>query len=244
MKTLNFKDSYNQWANKLIEEENNIDDAMQKAIGAEFISGGKMERDILIQHGLMSNNYLIDIGCGSGRLALPMSKYFTDGQYFGFDVVPDFVKYAKSLVNNPNFRFETVNGFVIKEEDNKADMICAFSIFTHLMYEETYNYFKEVKRVLKSGGKFIFSFLEFKINSHWNVFDYDVKNIGDEKPLNMFLSRDAITAFTNHLDMNVECFYDGDVPHIELTEDIVKEDGTIFTGLGTLGQSICVISKK
>lgn len=244
MNKLNFKEAYNNWSEKIKQSESDFGIAMKKAIGGEFDANGKMERDILIQHGLTTSGYVIDIGCGSGRLSSPLSKYLTNGRYLGTDVVRDFIDHAKSVVDNERFKFELIEGIKINEVDFVADIVCFFSVFTHLLHEETFYYLQEAKRVLKPNGKIIFSFLEFYIPSHWLVFQYDINHIGDDKHLNMFISRNAIEIWAKHLDLNIDVIYDGDKPHIKLTEPIEKDDGTRYDTLGTLGQSICVLSKK
>lgn len=234
-------ESYNHWSEKL-KSEHDHDTAMKQAIGGEFDAMGLMEKDILIQHGLKSSDYLIDVGCGSGRLAIPLSQYLTNGKYLGTDVVKDFLDYANK--NTPNkFKFQLSNGFEIPEQGDLADMICFFSVFTHLLHEETYSYLQEAKRVLKPNGKIIFSFLEFAIPSHWVVFENDYLHLNTEKPLNMFLSRDAIESFAYHLSLKIDYIYDGDKPHIKLNQPIKKEDGELLSELGMLGQSVCVLSK-
>src|SRR5437868_14740335 len=62
--------------------------AMRLAPGGEFEAIGILERELLIQHGLQRDGYLIDVGCGPGRLARPLSEYL-DGKYLGIDVVPE-----------------------------------------------------------------------------------------------------------------------------------------------------------
>ena len=71
---------------KLFEADHDRDQAMRTTIGGEeFEAIGLLERAILIQYGLKKNAYVIDVGCGSGRLALPLSKYLS-GKYLGIDV--------------------------------------------------------------------------------------------------------------------------------------------------------------
>src|SRR5882762_5702897 len=95
------------------------DEAMQAAVGGEFEALGLLERALVIQLGLGPNDYLIDVGCGSGRLAKPLSDYLA-GPYLGIDVVPELVEYAQTLVSRPDWRFEVADGFRIPEEDCRA----------------------------------------------------------------------------------------------------------------------------
>jgi len=73
-----------------LKRKNSPDQAMQLAVGGNFDATGALERDLLIHYGLKKTDYLIDIGCGSGRLAKPLSEYIA-GRYLGIDVVADLV---------------------------------------------------------------------------------------------------------------------------------------------------------
>jgi SAM-dependent methyltransferase len=220
------------------------DEAMQMAVGGEFEALGLLEKALLIQIGLGPNDYLIDVGCGSGRLAKPLSDYLA-GPYLGTDIVPELVDYARMVVDRPDWRFEVTEDFRIPEEDCRADVVCFFSVFTHLLHEQSYLYLQEAKRVLKPNGKIIFSFLEFAIPAHWELFQSAIDGAQSlSQPLTMFLSRDAINAWAERLDLKVERIQDGDVPHIPLSAPVVFSDGKMFEGRGKLGprgQSVCVL---
>jgi ubiquinone/menaquinone biosynthesis C-methylase UbiE len=66
---------------------------------------------------------------------------------------------------------------VIPEKDGEADFVCFFSVLTHLLHEQGFVYLQEAKRVLKPGGKIVFSFLEFAVPDHWAVFEGTVNDI-------------------------------------------------------------------
>jgi SAM-dependent methyltransferase len=216
---------------------------MQQAIGGQFEAFGILEREILIQYGLGQDDYVIDVGCGSGRLAKPLSQYLS-GKYLGIDIVPDLCDYARQLVGRPDWRFEVADGLTIPEVDEVADVVCFFSVFTHLLHEHSYRYLQEAKRVLKPGGKIIFSFLEFAIPAHWAVFEAMVTHNDESSLLNVFMSRDGIAAWASHLDLHVEAIHDGDKPHTPLPHPIILEDGSVMKDQGNLGQSLCVLVKK
>ena len=217
------------------------DQAMQLAVGGRFEPIGRLECNLLIQFGLKKDEYVIDVGCGSGRLADPLSQYLS-GKYLGIDIVPELIDYARNLVNRPDWRFEIVEGLSIPENDGKADMVCFFSVFTHLLHEQSYMYLLEAKRVLKPGGKIIFSFLEFSISSHWPVFEENMKTVTKDNPLNMFISRDAIDTWASHLNLKIEAFQDDNTPEIPLSNDISLGKEISLTERGSLGQSVCVLS--
>lgn len=135
-----------------------------------------------------------------------------------------------------------MEGFTIPEDDGRADIVCFFSVLTHLLHEQSYIYLQEVRRVLKPTGKIVFSFLESRIADHWNVFASTVGDVYGEHPLNVFISRDAIEAWASHLGLRVDVIQDGDKPDIPLPHPVVTEAGLVMKESGTLGQSVCVLS--
>jgi ubiquinone/menaquinone biosynthesis C-methylase UbiE len=213
---------------------------MQQAIGGDFEPIGLMERDLLIWQGLQPDGFVIDVGCGSGRLAAPLSPYL-QGDYVGTDVVPDLLDYARQQVGRPDWRFELADGLSIPASDGSADVVCFFSVFTHLRHEESYCYLQEAKRVLRRHGRIVFSFLEFSIASHWNVFEGNVAGVHSDQPLNQFMSRDGIESWARHLDLRMVDVFDGDKPFIPLTQPVELEDGQRFEKLGMMGQSVAVL---
>ena len=238
-----FHQTYPRFVTSLIRRYQ-LKDAMEMAVGGEFEAIGTLERDLLVQYGLKKDGYLIDVGCGSGRLAKPLSQYHT-GKYLGIDVVPELVAYARNLVNRPDWRFEAARGLSIPEEDGKADVVCFFSVFTHLLHAQTYTYLKDAKRVLKPEGRIIFSFLEYTVQDHWNVFELSLADVhGNRNPLHMFISRDAIEAWASHLGLKIVTIQEGDKPHIELSHPVTFKNGSVVKDKAALGQSVCVLSLK
>jgi ubiquinone/menaquinone biosynthesis C-methylase UbiE len=219
------------------------DTAMKLAVGGQFDAIGILERETLIYFGLKKNDYLIDVGCGSGRLALPLSDYLS-GRYLGIDIIREMLEYARKKVCRPDWRFEVAEGLTIPEQDGSADMVCFFSVFTHLLHEQSYLYLQDAKRVLKSGGKIVFSFLDLSVRQHWSVFEGNIQQVNKFSQLNMFMSKDAIVALAEHLDLTVLHIIDGDKPFVPLQKPVTFDNGDVIEGLGTIGQSVCVLSRK
>ena len=44
-------------------------------------------------------------------------------------------------------------------------MVCAFSVFTHIEHEDSYLYLEEALRIVRPGGRFVFSCVP--INTSW-----------------------------------------------------------------------------
>lgn len=236
--------SYHRFVGDLIgqhKDTHSYDEIMEMAIGGYFEIIGLLERELLIQNGLKPEHYLVDVGCGSGRLAKPLSNYLT-GSYLGIDLVPELITYAQDLVGRPDWRFEVAQGLVIPEEDGQVDIVCFFSVLTHLRHEASYLYLQEAARVLKPDGKIIFSFLEFYNPDNWEIFQNNINHIDGSKPLNQFMSIEAIKIWAYRLGLEVKSLNRGG--KISLADPLVLKDGETLQGSYELGQSICVLTKQ
>ncbi|MGH7393310.1 MAG: class I SAM-dependent methyltransferase, partial [Candidatus Rokuibacteriota bacterium] len=139
-----------------------------RAIGAkddDFETLGRIEFEILRAEGLERNTALLDFGCGTGRLAVQTIPYLTGGAYIGVDISPSMLKRAAETVARacpaPSCRVAWVRQPWARflQDDASVDMICAFSVFTHMEHEDTYLYLKEARRVVRPGGRLVLSCL-------------------------------------------------------------------------------------
>ena len=235
-----YRSSYREKTQHLLQTKP-VKAAMSIAIGGEFDAIGQLERALLEQLGWGAGSVLVDVGCGSGRLAIQLKD--VPCSYTGIDVVEDLLNYARTTCQRPDWKFAEAVGFSIPEADGVADFVCFFSVITHLTHADSFRYLQDAARVLRPGGKIVISFLEFKIPAHWAVFAQLLGEGSEHQVLNQFISRDALCAWASHLHLDVEAFHDGDTPHISISHDITLENGTVMKGLGYLGQSVCVLSK-
>ena len=138
--------------------------------GGDFRRSGRELVDLLKQEGLRSSDRVLDLGCGLGRVAMPLQGVLKDmGSYDGVDVVREMISWDREQITScsPNFRFhhlDLYNGMYNPDgklqvetlrfpfEDDSFDLAWATSLFTHLLEAETLAYFRELSRVLKPGG--------------------------------------------------------------------------------------------
>ncbi len=188
-------------------EKNDPETAMSLAVGGDYEVMGEALRERLVRFGLRPDHYLIDVGCGSGRVASAFARSdFRDTlRYLGVDIVPEMLAFAAEKCRKPRWRFELVTEPKIPESDEVADMVCFFSVFTHLMEEESFLYLREAKRVLKPGGRIVASYLDIAEPMHWEIFETNVQSARrrQEKPMDIFLSAAFFDTWASKLDLEI-----------------------------------------
>jgi len=185
------------------------DEAMSTAVGGDYEATGEREADVLQYYGLREGMSLLDLGCGSGRLAHAISKRINI-DYLGLDVVPKLLDYARTKTP-ASYRFQINHALSLPSTSKSTDFVAAFSVFTHLLHAESYLYLEDIHRVLKPGGTLVFSFLEFSDPGHWSAFDGDVQNRRNhyDFPMNTLIERSVVPIWAQKLGFTVEAIVGG-----------------------------------
>lgn len=126
-----------------------------------------------------SGNSILDVGCGTGLLALAAEPFISEGgSYTGIDVMEEDIRFCRKHFPGPEYEFlhfDVANPTYAADQseellpwpiaDNSVDMVTALSVWTHLREEHAIYYLKEVSRVLKADGRAILSF--FYLDEHY-----------------------------------------------------------------------------
>lgn len=129
---------------------------------------------MLVRNGLEPHHRVLDIGCGVGRVAIPLTRHITSGTYDGFDIVRRWVRWCRRHITpaHPNFRFAHADvynshynrggvppaSYRFPYDDASFDFAFATSVFTHLDLAAAKHYLREARRVLRPGGKLVATF--------------------------------------------------------------------------------------
>ena len=205
MAEFHFVEDYERWVADLI-ANHPIEEAMSLAVGGGYDQIGQIESQLLRWAGLANGMSVVDLGCGSGRMPHVLGKAFAI-DYLGVDIVQAFLDYAATK-SPTNYRFVLNRSLTFPADDKSADFVTAFSVFTHLLPSESYLYMEDARRVLKRGGKLVFSFLEVAEPSHWFAFEGEVNNrrAGGSSHLNMMLERPMIRRMAETLGYSEPIF--------------------------------------
>lgn len=95
----------------------------------------------------------LEIGCGPGRLMLPLSRHFSEIQ--GVDVSEEMVWLARrNLAGVGHAQVRAVDGTDLAQFAGESfDFVYSYAVFQHIPSREVVlNYLKETRRVLRTGG--------------------------------------------------------------------------------------------
>jgi SAM-dependent methyltransferase len=142
-----------------------VGDGEYRAIGAEFLGHLVRLADLRPQE------RLLDIGCGTGRIAAPLTRYLdASGSYDGIDPVAAGIGWCRQTITPayPAFRFHHLDvrhdlynpggaldpaGVTLPFGDAAFDVVLLTSVFTHLGAVATERYLAEIARVLRPDGR-------------------------------------------------------------------------------------------
>lgn len=143
-----------------------VGDGDFRAVGAEFLG------HFIRLGGLRPEHRVLDIGCGIGRMAVPLTQYLDveKGCYSGLDPVEGGIAWCRRFITPayPNFTFQRldiahklynpqgkISGEALKlpYAERQFDFVIMTSVVTHLPPDEVLVYLSEVARTLKPGGR-------------------------------------------------------------------------------------------
>ncbi len=113
-------------------------------------------KDRLIeQAAIQAGHHVIDLGCGTGTLAIMVKQAQPNAEVFGLDADPQMLKVAhnKSAQQALAVRFDEGMTFDLPYPDASFDRVLSSIMIHHLKTPDKEKTAREIHRVLKAGGQ-------------------------------------------------------------------------------------------
>jgi ubiquinone/menaquinone biosynthesis C-methylase UbiE len=119
---------------------------------------------------------ILEVGCGRGGGINELSKHFNFKEIYSCDLNEKNIEFCKNN-HSKNINFKVCNAEKLDYEDQKFDIV--INVESSHLYKDFSSFYKEVKRVLKPNGVFLYT--DTGINIHFfPFFFYLFKNIKRE----------------------------------------------------------------
>lgn len=143
--------------------------------GGKFVRmGGVFADELRNRAGLTQESSVLEIGCGCGRNAFALAPYLNDGNFLGVDIDRPSIDAANDnrYLSNRGYQFDFLDvdnpeynpsgrykasEYRFDFDDDSFDVIFLVSVVTHILPHDLENYFSEIARMLKPGGRLVFT---------------------------------------------------------------------------------------
>jgi ubiquinone/menaquinone biosynthesis C-methylase UbiE len=114
----------------------------------------KVHRPLVVQAGIRPGHRVLEIGCGTGNLALFAKRLHPDAEVVGLDPDPKALARARRKAGRKALPVRLDLGFAqeLPYPDASFDRVLSAFMFHHLGPDEKEKALREVRRVLKPGG--------------------------------------------------------------------------------------------
>lgn len=151
--------------------------AESKDVDREVCDPGLID-DCLKEISIGKAKTVLDLGCGVGRLLIPLAKKYPSKKFVGIDV-------SQKMVDICSGRTKKLKNAFIAQNDGRSlqlpkyksfDLIYSVAVFQHIPNDAKQSYIAQAKAVLRSGGRLIFQYVEGDQHEflHYHASEQDV----------------------------------------------------------------------
>jgi demethylmenaquinone methyltransferase/2-methoxy-6-polyprenyl-1,4-benzoquinol methylase/phosphoethanolamine N-methyltransferase len=178
------------------------------------VGGERRIRQSIIDHlELFTGDRVLDVGCGTGTLAVMMARIFgATGTVVGIDLSPRMLDVARRKATLPQLTFLQQNAEDLPFQSAHFDKATVTYVLHEMPHEARLNTLQEIYRVLRPDGRLLvvdihrprgrLRYVLFRLlmlgegETAWNLLDhglsYEIRAAGFESPWQHYIIRDFI----------------------------------------------------
>jgi SAM-dependent methyltransferase len=156
---------------------------------AEIASAVWLIEHMCVHLGLddLGDSEVLDFGCGVKFTEALINHHLPIKRYVGIDVEPEMISFLQQHVTDPRFEYHHLNahnelynpeGALLSDttplpiDGQTFDVICLFSVFTHLAPHDARTMLKLLRRFAKPDGKLFFTlYIDERTGSGYGLMD-------------------------------------------------------------------------
>ena len=121
-----------------------------------FLGFDRARQELISQANIKEGQHILDIGCGTGTLAVLLKRRYAGVEVVGLDPDPKALRRAKSKVRRARISVQFDQGFAdeLPYKEESFDRVLSSFMFHHLEGQDREKTSREVWRVLKPAGSF------------------------------------------------------------------------------------------
>lgn len=115
-----------------------------------------IKRRLIEEAGIQPGQRILDLGCGTGTLALMIKQTMPEAEVTGLDGDPRVLEIARSKATDAGVNLKLDHGmaYQLPYGDNSFDRVLSSLVFHHLATDDKRRTMQEVYRTLRPGGEF------------------------------------------------------------------------------------------
>lgn len=150
----------------------------------------------------LTDRDVLDVGCGRGGTIHLIRRYFKARSVVGLDLSPRAIAFCRKIHNHPNTTFIAGDAENLPFEDAGFDVV--INIESSHSYPDPFAFYREVSRVLRAGGSFLYA--DILPRSDFGAAVEFLRSLGFVTERDQDITSNVLTSCADSADLQLQAF--------------------------------------